>query len=158
MKGGKMMKNIDKVIDQYGDMVTRICIMNLRNCDDAKDCFQDVFIKLYHHDDFESDDYLKAWLIRVSMNTCKDYQRKFYRPSINIDDVIVAYQQEELKLLPVLLTMSDKYKNILYLYYYEGYKVYEISCILHIKENTVKSRLKRGRTILKRKLGDEYSE
>lgn len=152
------MESIDEIIEKYGDMVTRICIMNLRNSEDAKDCFQDVFIKLYHHDTFESQEYLKAWLIRVTMNTCKDYQRKFYKPIINIDEVILSNPQEELILLPVLLTMKDKYKNILYLHYYEGYKVQEISNILHIKENTVKSRLKRGREILRIKLGDEYNE
>ncbi len=69
--------DIDRLIDRYGNMVTRICIMNLRNIDDAKDCFQDVFIKLYQQKEFDSEDHLKHWLIRVTMNTCKDYQRKF---------------------------------------------------------------------------------
>lgn len=147
---------IDEMIEKYGDMVTRICIMNLRNSDDAKDCFQDVFIKLYHHEHFESEEHLKAWLIRVTMNTCKDYQRKFYKTSIDIDKVIISEHKKELQLLPVLLTLNDKYKNVLYLYYYEGYKIHEISNILHLKENTIKSRLKRGRKILKNKLGDEY--
>lgn len=50
---------IEDVIDTYGDMVTRICIMNLRNSDDAKDCFQEVFIKLYKHGMIEDPDYLK---------------------------------------------------------------------------------------------------
>jgi len=158
VKGGKQMKSIDNVIEEYGDMVTRICIMNLRNSQDAKDCFQDVFIKLYNHDDFESHEHLKAWLIRVTMNTCKDYQRRFYKHVIDIDEVIICDHHEELQLLPILLTLHDKYKNVMYLYYYEGYKIHEISEILHIKENTIKSRLKRGRKILKTKLGDEYHE
>ena len=66
---------IEDVIDTYGDMVTRICIMNLRNSDDAKDCFQEVFIKLYNHGMIEDHGYLKHWLIRVTINTCKDYRR-----------------------------------------------------------------------------------
>lgn len=150
---------IDKTINEYGDMVTRICMMNLRNSEDAKDCFQEVFIKLYHYQqDFKDDEHLKAWLIRVSINTCKDYQRKFYKHMIDIEDLIITDQQVELKLLPILLTLKPKYKNILYLHYYEGYKINEISMILNINENTIKSRLNRGRKILKSKLGDEYNE
>ena len=126
---------IEDVIDTYGDMVTRICIMNLRNSDDAKDCFQEVFIKLYKHGMIEDYDYLKHWLIRVTINTCKDYRRVFYKKTINIEDV--------------------RYKNVLFLYYYEGYKTDEISEILKMNINTVKSRLKRGREILKKKVGED---
>lgn len=56
------------------------------------------------------------------------------------------------------MTLPTRYKNILYLYYYEGYKINEIASMLHIKENTVKSRLKRGRNKLKEKLGGQYNE
>lgn len=156
MKGGTIVNITKELIDEYGDMVTKICIMNLRNSDDAKDCFQDVFIKLYHHKDFDSKEHLKAWLIRVSITTCKDYQRRFYKSAINIDDVVVSHHQNDLKLLPILLTLDNKYKNVLYLYYYEGYKINEIAQILHSNENTIKSRLKRGKKYLKEKLGDEY--
>ncbi len=150
--------DIDRLIDRYGNMVTRICIMNLRNIDDAKDCFQDVFIKLYQQKEFDSEDHLKHWLIRVTMNTCKDYQRKFYKPTINIDNIIIQNHHEDFILLPILMTLPTRYKNILYLYYYEGYKINEIASMLHIKENTVKSRLKRGRNKLKEKLGGQYNE
>lgn len=150
--------DIDRLIDRYGNMVTRICIMNLRNIDDAKDCFQDVFIKLYQQKEFDSEDHLKHWLIRVTMNTCKDYQRKFYKPTINIDDIIIQNHHEDFILLPILMTLPTRYKNILYLYYYEGYKINKIASMLHIKENTVKSRLKRGRNKLKEKLGGQYNE
>ena len=78
---------IEDVIDTYGDMVTRICIMNLRNSDDAKDCFQEVFIKLYKHGIIEDPDYLKHWLIRVTINTCKDYRRVFYKKIIDIEEI-----------------------------------------------------------------------
>ena len=153
------MENIEDIIERYGDTITRICIMNLRNSDDAKDCFQEVFIKLYQYNKpFKDDEHLKAWLIRDCINTCRDYQRKFYKPFINIDDVILADKEEQFQLLPILFTLSPKYKNILYLYYYEGYKINEISSLLHINQNTIKSRLKRGRKLLKDKLGGEDFE
>ena len=146
---------IEDVIDTYGDMVTRICIMNLRNSDDAKDCFQEVFIKLYKHGMIEDQDYLKYWLIRVTINTCKDYRRIFYKKTINIEDVLIQDEKKDYVLLPVILDMPTRYKNVLYLYYYEGYKTDEISEILKMNINTVKSRLKRGREILKKKVGED---
>ena len=146
---------IEDVIDTYGDMVTRICIMNLRNSDDAKDCFQEVFIKLYKHGMIEDPAYLKYWLIRVTMNTCKDYRRVFYKKTINIEDVLIQDEKKDYVLLPVILEMPTRYKNVLYLYYYEGYKTDEISEILKMNINTVKSRLKRGREILKKKVGED---
>lgn len=146
---------IEDVIDTYGDMVTRICIMNLRNSDDAKDCFQEVFIKLYKHGMIEDYDYLKRWLIRVTINTCKDYRRVFYKKTINIEDVLIQDEKKDYVLLPVILDMPTRYKNVLFLYYYEGYKTDEISEILKMNINTVKSRLKRGREILKKKVGED---
>ena len=146
---------IEDVIDTYGDMVTRICIMNLRNSDDAKDCFQEVFITLYKHGMIEDHDYLKHWLIRVIINTCKDYRRVFYKKTINIEDVLIQDEKKDYVLLPVILDMPTRYKNVLYLYYYEGYKTDEISEILKMNINTVKSRLKRGREILKKKVGED---
>lgn len=146
---------IEEVIDTYGDMVTRICIMNLRNSDDAKDCFQEVFIKLYKHGMIEDSNHLKHWLIRVTINTCKDYCRVFYKKTINIEDVLIQDEKKDYVLLPVILDMPTRYKNVLYLYYYEGYKTDEIAEILKMSINTVKSRLKRGREILKKKVGED---
>ena len=146
---------IEEVIDAYGDMVTRICIVNLRNSDDAKDCFQEVFIKLYKHGMIENPDHLKHWLIRVTVTTCKDYRRVFYKKTINIEDVLIQDKKKDYVLLPVILDMPTRYKNVLYLYYYEGYKTDEIAEILKMNSNTVKSRLKRGREILKKKVGED---
>lgn len=61
----------EKIIYQYSDMVTRIAVMNLRNYDDAKDCYQNVFMKLYCcNKTFKTEEYLKAWLLRVTINEC----------------------------------------------------------------------------------------
>ena len=145
---------IEDVIDTYGDMVTRICIMNLRNSDDAKDCFQEVFIKLYKHGMIEDHDYLKHWLIRVTINTCKDYRRVFYKKTINIEDVLIQDEKKDYVLLPVILDMPTRYKNVLYLYYYEEYSVKEIGIMLKRKESTIQSRLAAGRNKLKTRLAD----
>ena len=66
----------EEVVYQYSDMVTRIAVMNVKNYADAKDCYQNVFMKLYcYNKKFESEEHLKAWLIRVTINECKDYQK-----------------------------------------------------------------------------------
>lgn len=145
---------IEQAIDIYGDMVTKICIMNLKNLEDAKDCFQEVFIKLYKHGMIDDKDHLKHWLIRVTINTCKDYRKLFYKNILNIDDIVVKSNDHPYVLLPVLLELPERYKNILYLYYYEGYKVDEIAYILHMNSNTIKTRLNRGRELLKKKVGE----
>ena len=70
-------------------------------------------------------------------------------------DVLIQDEKKDYVLLPVILDMPTRYKNVLYLYYYEGYKTDEISEILKMNINTVKSRLKRGREILKKKVGED---
>lgn len=147
----------EDIVDDYADLITRICILNLRNIDDTKDCFQNVLMKLFlKKDDFQDQQHLKRWLIRVSINECHNYQRLFYKPQINIDDVIIAGHQEQLTLLSEVLKLPKKKRNVMYLYYYEGYKCAEIASIMKMKENTVKSHLKRGREELRKKVGEFY--
>lgn len=147
------------IVNQYSDMVTRIAIMNVKNVDDAKDCYQNVFMKLYCcNKEFDSLEHLKAWLIRVTINECKDYQKQFWKRNIDIDEIIVGKQDEKLVILPVVMKLSSKYRNVLYLYYYEGYSTKEIAKILKVNINTVKSQLIRGRKLLKKKLGDDFYE
>lgn len=150
-------ENFEDIFNEYSDMITRICILNLRHTQDAKDCFQNVFIKLFQTDvSFESKEHLKAWLIKVTFNECHSYQRKFYRWTVNIDEVLVQDDKEQLWLLPEVLRLPKKQRNVLYLYYYEGYKIQEIAVLLHMKENTVKSHLKRGKERLRERIGEFY--
>ena len=107
-------------------------------------------------DDFQDQQHLKRWIIRVSINECHNYQRLFYKPQINIDDVIITGHQEQLTLLSEVLKLPKKKRNVMYLYYYEGYKCAEIAPIMKMKENTVKSHLKRGREELRKKVGEFY--
>lgn len=149
----------EEVVYQYSDMVTRIAVMNVKNYDDAKDCYQNVFMKLYcYNKKFESEEHLKAWLIRVTINECKDYQKQFWKREIDIDKLILGQEDQRLIILPIVMNMPSKYRNVLYLYYYEGYSTNEIASILKENHNTIKSRLIRGRKLLKKKLGDDFYE
>ena len=147
------------IIEQYSDMVTRIAIMNVKNIDDAKDCYQNVFMKLYCcKKKFDNQEHIKAWLIRVTINECKDYQKQFWKRNINIDEIIIGREDEKLVVLPVVMKLASKYRNVLYLYYYEGYSINEVAAILSENINTIKSQLVRGRKLLKKKLGDDFYE
>lgn len=149
----------EKIVYQYSDMVTRIAIVYVKNSDDAKDCYQNVFMKLYRSKmDFKNEEHVKAWLIKVTINECKDYQKQFWKRMIDYDDVIVGKSDEIFVLLPVIMKLNSKYRSVLYLYYYEGYSINEIANILNEKVNTIKSRLIRARKLLKKKLGDDFYE
>lgn len=149
----------EKIVYQYSDMVTRIAIVYVKNSDDAKDCYQNVFMKLYRSKmDFKNEEHIKAWLIKVTINECKDYQKQFWKRMIDYDDVIVGKSDEIFVLLPVIMKLNSKYRSVLYLYYYEGYSINEIANILNEKVNTIKSRLIRARKLLKKKLGDDFYE
>lgn len=154
MSGDKLFAGLtfEQVVHRYADTVTGVCIMRLQNAADAEDCFQNTFAKLYAKaPDFDSEEHLKAWLIRVAIRECVSYWRKNRR--------IFTVQPHREESVPFDFDRSDmswalfktppKYREVLYLYYCRQYKVKEIALILQKKENTVKSLLKRGREILK---------
>ena len=143
----------EQAVCKYADTVTGICVMRLQNMADAEDCFQNVFLKLYNKSpEFESDDHLKAWLIRISINECISYMRK-NRRQVAVDTLYLNEKtlddSDSRDISWALAKTPLKYRDVLYLHYCEQYKVKEIAEILKIKENTVKSLLKRGREILR---------
>jgi RNA polymerase sigma factor (sigma-70 family) len=152
----------NRVIAQYADMVRRICLLHLKNQADMEDIFQTVFLKyVLYSGVFENDTHEKAWLIRVTINACKDLLKSFFHQKTVPLDLIpktAATRQEDKDVLEAVLSLPPKYKNIIYLHYYEGYSAVEIARILEKNENTVYSRLSRARQLLKEKLGGEALE
>ena len=106
---------------------------------------------------FESKEHEKAWLIRVTLNACKDLKRKLFRhstvPLEVLSEEAASVVPEQMEILETVLSLPAKYKDVIYLHYYEGYTAKEIGTMLHKKENTVYSLLSRGRELLKQKLG-----
>lgn len=148
----------DQVLHKYADTVTGICLARLENMADAEDCFQNVFIKLFQKSPaFRDEDHLKAWLIRVAINECKDQlsrNRRRHLPLDRIGDAAIS-REDERDVSWALLRTEPKYREVLYLYYCERYKVIEIASILGKKPNTVKTLLKRGREQLRKIYGGD---
>lgn len=146
-----------RAIDQYADTVRRICMVHLKNYDDTEDIFQTVFLKyVLHSAPFRSTEHEKAWIIRVTVNACKDFLKNvFRRRAVPLEQIIEKPQEmprEYSDLLEAVLALPEKYKDVIYLYYYEGYSAAEISGILKKNVNTVYTLLTRARQILKTRL------
>lgn len=142
----------------YSTMVFRICMMYLGNREDAEEAMQEAFLRLvYKSPVFESQEHEKAWLLRVSVNVCKDMLRSLWRKKvINLEEIEIYYDNpSELNIMEEILKLPAKYKDVIYLHYYEDYAVKQISEILKVTESAVKMRLKRGRNILKMELEGE---
>jgi len=140
------------VYEKYSDSVYRVCFMLLKNTADAQDAVQNVFIKLIKRDEnFENENHLKAWLIKVAKNECKNMLRHWFfskrTDSAELDRV--TYWENEESVVGEILKLPDKYKLPMYLYYYEGYSTLEVAEILGIKHSTLRTHLKKGREKLK---------
>ena len=145
----------DKMLEKYADMVFRLCLVYMRNKADAEDAFQNVFLKLVKtKPNFNSEEHIKAWLITVASNECKNQLKAFWRRNkVSIDEVTIPVKNEDKKeIVKTVLNLPLKYRDVLYLYYFEGYKVNELSKMLDVNESTIKTHLKRGRDALKNML------
>ena len=132
--------------------------MRLQNYADAEDCYQNVFMKLFAESPrFSGEDHLKAWLIRVAINECKLFLRDNRRmiPLDSLKGRAIQFSEDSGDMSWALLKTPQKYREVLYLHYCEQYTVSEIAIILKTNENTVKTRLKRGREKLKSIYGGE---
>lgn len=143
--------DFEKAVDKYSDMVYRIAFNNLKCKGDSEDIVQEVFIALLKSAaNYDNEEKLKAWLIRVTINKCKNLNKSLWRRScVPPKNAKELYSQEEISLMEEISQLSEKDRNIIYLYYYEQYSIKEISQILNINCNTAGSRLRRARNKLK---------
>ena len=134
--------------------------MYLKNDADAEDIFQTDFLKYALHDrPFESAEHEKAWLIRVTVNACKDLLKSFFRSKTvslgQLPDYLSGLDPERLAVLEAVWALPGAYREVIYLHYYEGYTAPEIAKILHRNPNTVYTHLARARTMLRESLGGD---
>mgnify|MGYP001031554446 FL=1 len=141
--------------DAYVGAVYRLAMVYLGRHADAEDVVQEVFFRLlYRSPCFNDGDHQKPWLLQLTANLCRDQLRGFWRKRVTeLEDTLPAALPEEREALTAVLSLPEKYKLPIHLYYYEGYSVAEIAEILKLGQSAVKMRLKRGRELLKIELG-----
>ena len=143
----------------------KICYLYMKNSHDAEDILTETFCKLIDKAPaFDSQEHEKAWLIRVATNLCKNQLRSWWRRHEDLEDykeLIGTEDQEDQysELLNALMCLPDKYKTVVVLYYYEGYKSEEISGIIGKPASTIRNYLCEARIILRKYIeGSEYGE
>lgn len=152
-----------RAVDLYADTVRRICVLYLKNHADTEDVFQTVFLKyLTTKIQFENKDHEKSWIIRVTINACKDFRKNFFRSHTTsleeVQQLACDVSEEYPEVLSAVLSLPSKYKEVVYLFYYEEYTAVEISKILKKNVNTVYTLLSRAKKLLREKLGGEGYE
>lgn len=153
-------QEVNRAVEQYSDMVQRLCMIHLKNRADTEDIFQTVFLKyVLSSVSFESREHEKAWFIRVTINACKDLLKKFFRShTVSLDEIMeqpAELPPDNRHVLEAVLSLPAKYKEVVYLHYYEDYTAPQISHILGKNVNTIYTLLTRSRQMLKEKLGGD---
>ena len=149
--------NFDEKFELYANMLYRLGFVYLKNYADAEDAVQNAFIKLFCNSyRFKTQLDEQRWLIRITINICKDYlKRPHNRKNTSLDHAENVCDEQsfiDLDLARLFDSLTEKYKSVIYLHYIEGFSIEEISGILTIGQSAVKMRLKRGREYLKTKL------
>ncbi len=144
------------LVQTYIDTVFRIALNYTKNPFDAEDIAQNVFLKLYkQHKEFESDEHIRNWLIRVTVNEGKKHISSPWRSMAPYEDYVatVSFSSEQHReLFDALMRLPVKYRLPIYLHYYEDYSTGEIAQILRIPKGTVCTNLSRGRQLLREQL------
>ncbi len=158
MKARDFEKEFEEKYNSYARMLYKIAFLYLNSASDAEDVLQEVFSRyLQARKDFNNKEHEKAWFIRITQNCCLDMLRKAERKNVDIADLSVTTQTDndiEQDIGQSVIALPPKYKIVIFLYYYSGYSVEEISGILKIGKAAVKKRLQRGREMLKLRLED----
>lgn len=151
---------LENLISLYGNDVLRIATAYTRNSYIAEDIFQEVFIKVaLNIDKFEKRSSEKTWIIRITINTCKDYLKSSWNKKVvpleHIETTSTTDEEKILKdensntIIKEILKLPLKYKEVLLLYYYQDLLTSDIAKILNIPEASVRTRLRRAREIIK---------
>ena len=126
LSAGKI-QSIESIVNTYGDMIYRLCYVILKNESDAEDIVQETIIKyLEKKPSLKDYEHIKAWLITVAKNKCRDILRYKQRHShVDIDEIReVPNHSSDIVVLEILMTLPEKFCLVLILYYVEEYSFY----------------------------------
>ena len=160
---------IDQLMHDYSDSILHLVFTYVKNRATAEDLTQEIFIKCYEKlDQFNQRSTMKTWVYRIASNHCKDYLRSWHYRKIRVSDRIwdsipakskqvedeVVARSEEASLSRAVLSLPIKYREVVFLHYYEELTLSEISNVTTVNVNTLKTRLKRAKELLD-KLNEE---
>ena len=153
---------IEALFRRHFSAVYRLCYSYLGSAADAEDAAQSVFMKLVDHPRaFADEGHERAWLIVCASNYCKDVLKSAHRTRVvalpEYEDARMGKSDEVDETIDAVLRLPSKYKDCVYLYYYEGYKTAEIAKMLGIPASTVRNRLRDARAVLRESLGGDAS-
>lgn len=158
---------IDEIMNKYGQEVLQFVYSYVNNKEVAEDLTQDIFVKCYKSlHTYKGNSNLKTWLWRIAINHCKDYLKSWYNKKVIVteDDFtymesqkesveqIVIQSAEDSRLASAVMNLPIKYREVIYLFYYEELSIKEIATVIEVKENTIKTRLKKAKELLKKGL------
>ncbi|WP_066304513.1 sigma-70 family RNA polymerase sigma factor [Bacillus sp. FJAT-29814] len=163
---------LEELIETYGNKVLKLAFTYVKDQKVAEDITQEVFIKCFQNwEKFRGDSSVKTWLYSITINTCKDYLKSWSFRNLLFHDFTpkqkdmkdhvlehVLERSQKKELASAVLNLPVKYREVMILFYYENYRVEEISKFLQINENTIRTRLKRGKGLLFKKLGKEMRD
>jgi len=152
--------SIEETVHHFGDTVYRIALKMVKHEADAQDVFQDVFMRyIKYAKNLTSLDHVKHWLIRTTINCCKDFfedrKRQTHLMEAQSENLESEVPKNHDSVREAVQELDEKYRITVHLFYFEGYKIREISELLDEPENTIKSKLNRARHLLKEKIQDE---
>ena len=155
-------KEIAEIYIRHSKMLYRICFAYMKNPMDTEDAVQETFFHLVSSGPaFVSAEHEKAWLIRTASNICKNALRHWWRKRENIEDFQDIQSEETVEtdeVFQAVMDLPEKYKTVVYLYYYEGYPGAEIAGILNKPQSTIRNSLRDARAFLKERLGDDFHD
>lgn len=155
---------LDFLMSEHGKDILQLAYTYVKDLPLAEDLTQEIFIKCFRNlTSFKQQSSLKTWLYRIASNHCKDYVKSWHHRKVIINGKIselftashhqvdeeVIKKGEGDELVEAVFQLQIKYREVIYLYYYEDFSIKEISQAIKVNENTVKTRLKRARQLLK---------
>ena len=157
-----LLRTDKEIYERHRMTVYRVCFAYMKNPMDTEDAVQETFFRLISKGPrFESSEHEKAWLIRTATNICKDELKHWWRKHEDIDDHEELQSENTMKTddaFKAVMELPNKYKTVIYLYYYEGYDSAEIASILKKPKSTIRNHLREARNLLKERLGDSINE
>ncbi|WP_077212060.1 sigma-70 family RNA polymerase sigma factor [Bacillus dakarensis] len=160
---------IDEIMNKYGQEILQLVYSYVKNKEIAEDLTQDIFVKCYRSlSTYKGKSKLRTWLWRIAINHCKDYLKSWYNKNVMVTENEYVYSgvpnesaeqtviqhDEDQRLAEVVMSLPIKYREVIYLFYFEESPIKDIAAVLQVKENTVKTRLKRAKELLKERLED----